>query len=63
MVFLVTTRGVHYQPFTTLGAVRTYAGQAAIVREIAAGLRLAADQLEARAGLVDAVEDVGEAMR
>lgn len=63
MVLVVTTRGVHYQPFPTLGAVPTYGDQAAIVHEIAHALRKTADKLEALAGLVDAVDDVGEAMR
>ena len=62
MVFLVTTRGVHFQPFPTFD-VAPPADQAAIVHVIAAGLRRAADKLEALAGLVDAVDDIGEAMR
>lgn len=62
MWFLATTRGVHVEALPILEELDV-GDQVAVVREVAKHLRLAADGLEARAGLAEAVDDVEEAMR
>jgi hypothetical protein len=59
MLLVVTTKGVHVSAFPVLGTVPA-GDQAEVIRAIATQLRAAADRLEARAGLVD---DIEEAMR